>query len=124
MEEKNQLFVRVEEENTETPRACHTIALYLASQGKAIPADVQDAVLASAERGRDVLVDCLVDVNRASLGDAVEYSLRERYLRLAAQIAFSYGVDGPDACQRRLDHMLSAMNRFESEDTEGVGFTE
>ncbi|QQG41753.1 MAG: hypothetical protein HYV90_00345 [Candidatus Woesebacteria bacterium] len=105
-EERDYLYERPVKSDTETPRECQIQAIYLASQNRLIPADVQVALLNSAERGKDVLIDMTIDINNASREKYTgEYDTRERYLRFAAQVAFSYGIDGPEAFQRRLGHI-------------------
>lgn len=110
--------------DTEVPRACQIAALKLAGAGLSIPEDLQDAVLSQAERGKDILKKLMVTVNEASTkGRNSEYTLRESFLRLAAQIAFSHGVNTPEACQLRLDYLHDAIYKDESSEG-GVGFTE
>lgn len=100
------LYKRMVQENTETPYECQIEAVHHAFRNKIIPPNIQDAVLSFAVRGRDILIDCLIDANNGARGDYKgEFSQRERYLRLAAQIAFSYGIEGVNATKKRMDYL-------------------
>lgn len=124
MERSDPLFARVDEKNTETPSACQIIALRLAGTGHAIPDDIRNAVISSAVRGDGVLKELMLEVNASVNSYGIQnHSFRERFLRLAAQIAFSQGVNSPEACQRRLDYLREALYKDENPDP-GRGFTE
>ena len=73
-----------------------------------------------AERWEGKLGELLTEVGSERLQ---EYSIREKFLRLAAQIAFSRGVDSPEACVVRLKLLHDAIYQNEI-GQEGVGFTE
>jgi hypothetical protein len=123
MEKENPLYARVDASNTETPRACHIIALRLADSGLAIPDDVREAVIKVAERGDAMLANLIQAVNDTAANEsAVNFNVRENFLRLAAQISFSFGLHTKDAFLRRLNNLYDSIQV--EEPSEGVGFTE
>lgn len=99
------LLKRADPTNTETPRECHLQAMLCAYKGVAIPYDVYNAVLASAERRREVLEQAMDSINKlADMGKGPELA-RLGMISLAGSIVNAEGIDGPKAAKRRLDNL-------------------
>lgn len=120
MEQGNTISSRIDKE---VPTSIQITALKLAGAGLPIPEEIQEQVLDQAERGKDVLKSLIDEANKGALHPGTsEYSLRENFLRFAAQIAFSRGENSQFACEARLERLREALYTSDSE--EDVGFTE
>lgn len=62
--EADYLYQRPDQGNTELPRECHILAMVYIHKGEAIPNDVYNAVLGSAERGREKLKRVMDTINK------------------------------------------------------------
>lgn len=99
------LYRRADPGNTETPRECHLQAMLCAFRGEAIPFDVYQAVLGSAERRQDVLKETMDSLNTlVDLGQGKATS-QLNLIALAGAIVLAEGIDGPKAAKRRLNNL-------------------
>lgn len=108
----------------ETPADCQIAALKLAAAGLPISEDIRQGVLNLAERGKSTLEALMLQANRTLVEpNSSEYTVRENVLRLAAQIAFSRGMDSREACELRLNRLHDTLYIAEP-CGDGIGFTE
>jgi hypothetical protein len=105
------LFQRTKVNDTETPRICHLLALRQAGDGLPIAGIVKENVLASAERGKDGLEGLIDEFNKkVKAGNLGEDTKREYVSKLLDRIVSSYGINGPRASQRRLNHITRELH--------------
>lgn len=103
--EMDYLYRRPVESDTETPRECQILAMVSAIKGEAIPGDIYEAVLRSAERRKDVLKEAMDFVNKwADMGKGKE-NARMNMMTLAGAIIHSHGINGPIAAKSRLNNL-------------------
>lgn len=101
----NYLYRRSDPSDTETPRECHLQAMLCAYRGTAIPYEVYQAVLLSAERNQENLKRIMDSINTLSdLGKGKETS-RSGMMVLAQSLINSEGIKGPKARRRRLANL-------------------
>jgi len=103
--ERDYLYDRAVDSDTETPRECHILAMYSAYKGIKIENEVYEAVLNSAQIRKDTLKYTMDLVNKSVDANIGEEMSRLNIMALAGSIVASYGIDGPKAAKRRLDHL-------------------
>jgi hypothetical protein len=103
--EKGWLYMRPVKEDTETPRECYLQAMYSAYKGEEINPDVYEAVLNSASLRKENLKAVMDNINELARRGVGKETSRMNMAVLAGAIVVSYGINGPEAAKRKLDHL-------------------
>ena len=117
MELDKTLYDRLVPGNLDTPRVCHITAAILAGQNSLIPDDVREAVVNSALQGKRPLEDIIDEVNKLAAETGVPpQTIRENYLRLIAQMAFSQGVVSENSWLNVITQINISLHKYDPND--------
>lgn len=99
------LYIRPPGVDTECPRECHLQAMLSAYKGEKIPKEVYEAVLNSASLNKPDIKRRMDDINSQADEGVGTKNFETNTQLLAIDIVRSWGIDGPGAAERRLNHL-------------------